>query len=260
MVVWDQRGAGKSFSSSIPKESMNIAQFISDTHELTTLLKDRFGKNKIFIMGHSWGSLLGMFVINKYPDDYFAYIGIGQYVNGTENELVSYNFALSEAEKRGDKSAIEDLREIGPPVNGLYAGDWFQGLLIQRKYLGKFGGQIYNTDNVEFFKVTMFSPEYSLFDNIFYVRGIMFSVKSMGPEIVACNLETQVPSVKIPVFFFCGRYDYSTPLEIVERYCKNIDAPKKKIIYFENSAHMMNFEEPDLFMEMVREKFLLLVE
>ena len=89
VVNWDQRGAGKSFSKKIPRESMTIEQFISDAHELIRFLRERFDKEKIYLVGHSWGTTLGLLLTQRYPELFFAYVGIGQVVNALESEQIS---------------------------------------------------------------------------------------------------------------------------------------------------------------------------
>ena len=257
VVVWDQRGAGKSFSGSIPKESMTIAQFVSDAHELTAYLKTRFKHEKIFLIGHSWGSLLGMHLVQKYPTDYYAYIGIGQFVNGTDNELLCYEFTLREAKRLGDTSAVKKLEKIGKPEHGLYTGDWVAGLKTQRNYLVKFGGALYGkTEYDDMGKLYIHAPEYTIVDLIGLLRGMRFSLMSMWPEVITADLEQQIPSVDIPCAFFSGRHDYNTPFTLSERYLRALKAPKKKYVWFENSAHNPNFEEGALFSQRVKEFFL----
>jgi pimeloyl-ACP methyl ester carboxylesterase len=97
VVTWDQRGAGKSYQAINPHSSMTIDRLVLDTGELTQLLCHRFNQQKIFLVGHSWGSLIGILSIQKYPDLYHAYIGIGQIVNMQENEQISYDWTLAQA-------------------------------------------------------------------------------------------------------------------------------------------------------------------
>ena len=131
-VNWDQRGAGKSFSKRIPKESMNIEQFVSDAHELTLDLMKRFKKEKIILAGHSWGSVLGVLLVQRYPELFSAYVGISQVTNLTDNEKVSYQYTLYEAKKRLNKKAEKELLKLQPP----YFSDIRQ-LNKQRKWLNK---------------------------------------------------------------------------------------------------------------------------
>ncbi|MFW9939384.1 MAG: alpha/beta fold hydrolase, partial [Candidatus Thorarchaeota archaeon] len=126
VVNYDQRGAGKSYSKKIPKESMNVEQFVSDTYNLINLLKKRFNKEKIYLVGHSWGSMLGTLLVQRYPELFYAYIGVGQVVNIIDNEIFSFQFTFKEAKKRDNKRAIKQLEKIRP-----YSGEKLAHLKIQ---------------------------------------------------------------------------------------------------------------------------------
>ena len=130
MVCWDQRGAGLSWSKQLRGEDMTVGRLVEDAHELVLYLKKRFAKKKIYIVGHSWGTALGTLLVQKYPEDIAVYIGMGQYVNGPENERLSYEFVLEEAKKRGDQKALKDLERIGWPKDGHYAN--IDELMVQR--------------------------------------------------------------------------------------------------------------------------------
>jgi pimeloyl-ACP methyl ester carboxylesterase len=244
VVQWDQRGAGKSFHSNIPKGSMNVGQFVSDAHQLVEYLQKRFGVKKIYLIGHSWGSLLGILTVSKYPESFYAYIGMGQVVDMQQNEAISYQFVMDEAHKRKDQKAINDLEQIGPPPYKNIAG-----LGIQRKYLNKFGGVAYDPKNSQnMYKRVLQSPEYTFFDYFKYLYGTLYSIDNMWDEVLTYNLFKQVPRVEVPVYFFEGRHDYNTPWTLVEQYYKLLDAPKgKTLIWFDNSAHSPVFEETEKF-------------
>lgn len=115
VVQWDQRGAGKSYSRSIPDESMRVAQFVGDAHELVQLLLARFGARRCYLVAHSWGSLLGAQLVAQYPELFVAYVGIGQAVDLPQTEQVLYQFALDFARRDDNQNAIADLERIGPP-------------------------------------------------------------------------------------------------------------------------------------------------
>jgi pimeloyl-ACP methyl ester carboxylesterase len=266
MVVWDQRGAGKSYSKKIPRDSMTISQFVSDTHELVAYLKKRFNKDRIYLIGHSWGSLLGMRVIQRYPDDFYAFVGVGQVVDNKENERLSWEYTYKQAKKHNNAEAIKELEEVGPPIEGYYKtdheGDLFtgKGLWQQRKWLLKYGGIIYldsddyDTNQKKIDKMirkaivrTLFSGEWTLADVIGARSGKKFSIETMWPEMRKTNFFLEVPKVDIPVYFFIGRSDYNTPFEIVERYYEKLQAPKKEIVWFEKSGHQLITEESDKF-------------
>lgn len=119
VVQWEQRGAGKSYSRKIPKETMTIEQFISDLHELIEILRKRFNKKKIYLMGHSWGSVFGTFTVQRYPELFYAYIGVGQANNTIETEKIMYQFVLDKALELNNRKAIRQLKKIGPPFESL---------------------------------------------------------------------------------------------------------------------------------------------
>jgi len=249
VVNWDQRGAGKSYSRSIPLATMNIEQFISDTLELIEVLRKRFKKDKIYLMGHSWGSLLGMLLINLRPELFTAYIGLGQVICFKTGEEISYHYTLEKARLVNNKKAINDLEKIGfPPYrNGV---DYIS---IQRKWLSKFGGSTHRKKSLKSMKSTairvLTSKEYSLYDYIKFIKGIYFTLKrsTLLTELYQYDLFSLIPKVEIPVYFLAGRYDYCTPWELVEQYFNYVSSPKKELIWFEQSAHSPNIEERDLF-------------
>ena len=248
VVNWDQRGAGKSYSRKITKESMKIEQFILDTHELIQLLLNRFNKKKLYLVGHSWGSILGTLVVSRYPELIQAYVGIGQVVNILDNEKVSYQFTIDQAKERGNKKALKQLRKLEPyPEKDL---NDTKTLRKQRKWLTKFGGVMHNgTSWWPYIKIALGSPEYSLKDMIKFVAGMKFSIKTLWLQLFEIDFPKQIPELKVPVYICMGRYDYNTPFELAEKYFNQLKAPKKKFIWFEDSAHILNFEESEKFNE-----------
>lgn len=254
VVTWDQRGAGKSYSKEIPPESMTVEQFISDAHELVQYLKEKFEADKIFIVGHSWGSIIGMNLIYRYPEDFYAYVSIGQVVNGSLNERLSYEFALRTAEKNNNRKALKELRKIGPPINGLYK-NIYDDLLIQRKWLLKLGGASYGKRSYfDTYIDYLFSKEYTIFESLNVKKGLEFSATLMWEDVVKIDLFTEIDEIEVPVYFMIGRHDWNTPFEITEEYFDILIAPKKEFIWFENSAHSPCYEEPGRFNRLMVEK------
>ena len=242
VVHWDQRGAGKSFHLDIPADSMNIEQFVSDCHELVQMLRKRFGVDKIYLIGKSWGTLLGVRVVHRYPGLFYAYVGMGQCVDMPQNEAISYQFVRDEARKRKNHLAISTLKMIGPPPYRLTSD-----VAVQRIWLNKFGGVIYNEAGREA-RIGPSSVEYTPLDRIKYKFGGIYSAALMWNEIMTVNFLEQAPRLDLPVYFFTGRHDYNTPFEMVEVYYEALDAPMgKKIVWFEDSGHSPNFEETEKF-------------
>jgi pimeloyl-ACP methyl ester carboxylesterase len=247
IVYWEQRGAGKTYSSKT--QNMNIEQFISDTHEIVEYLRGNFGKKKVFIIGHSWGSIIGILTAQRYPELFYAYVGMGQFVHGKDNESISYQYVMDIAQKSHNRKALSRLNEINQPeIYGTIdqEGKWYKKLLIQRDYLYQFGGCIHRKSKFLDWAIPFFLT-YSIIDLIKYNSGYFDSMKKLWPEIMNCNLLMQVPKLEIPIYFLVGRYDYNTPFELVEKYYNQLIAPKKTLIWFENSSHNPHYEEAQKF-------------
>ncbi len=245
LVCWDQRGAGLSYSKKQDYTGLSVDRMVEDAAELVTYLCERFQKEKLLIVGHSWGSLLGTLLAKKYPEHIAAYVGMGQFVEGAENETLAYQFVLDEAKTRGDKKALRDLEKIGWPESGLYKTE--NGLMVQRKYMGKYGGGTYGSSESTVTSILiplLKSPEYSLFGMLKYATGAMSSLKYLWKQVVACNLHDTIKTLEMPVYLTEGRHDYNTPIPIAERWFNALKAPKKEWIWFESSAHSPIKEEP----------------
>lgn len=255
MVNWDQRGAGKSYSRKIPKDSMTIEQFILDTHEIIQLLLNRFNQEKLYLVGHSWGSILGTLVVSRYPELIHAYVGIGQVVNILDNEKVSYQYTIEQAKERGNEKALKQLKKLEPyPEKNI---NDTKPLKKQRKWLLKFNGVMHNESSWwPYIKITLGSPEYSLKDLFKYLAGMKLSITTMWTQLHEIDFPNQITELKVPVYICMGRYDYNTPFELAEKYFNQLKAPSKEFIWFENSGHMLNTEESEKFNEILINKVL----
>ena len=256
VVNWDQRGAGKSYHRNIPAVTMTLEQIIDDTIELSELLIDRFGVEKIYLAGHSWGTIVGTHAAQRHPGLYYAYIGIGQAVNFEEAEKISYRYTLDKAREAGNTEAMEELQAIGPLP---YSPETFREQIgIQRKWLFKFGGEVYGMSDRSAYErqvitEVLFFPSYTLFDSFRFLAGNLYSVEHLLDDLLAVDFINQVPVIEVPIYFIAGRHDYVTVSEMVEQYYEILDAPSKELIWFEKSAHSPNFEEPELFIQTMAE-------
>ncbi|RTR36848.1 alpha/beta hydrolase [Shewanella canadensis] len=256
VVNWDQRGAGLSYSPSILKESMTLSQFLSDGHELTEYLKTRFNREKIFMLGHSSGTIIGTFLIHSYPDNYYAFGSVGQVVDVIENEQLSYDFALEKAIAASNEIAITELDYIGRPnEDGEYTDD--SGYDITIKWVGYYGGEVYGKSGSEEIEEFILNrPVYSNQQKKI-ISGWGFSQELFNDEAIwYLDFRISVNQVYVPVYFFTGRHDNDTPSSLIEQYYDVLSAPTKEIIWFENSSHFPFYEEPQKFNEMVVQKFL----
>jgi len=255
MVYWEQRGAGKSYNSNVPSESMNLNQFIKDAGELSRYLIKRFKKDKIYIMGHSWGSLLAILTANKYPELFHAYFGIGQIAHQYKGELVSFEWAKDQAQLHNDEKAINELANLNFPDSLASNADWDEFLAIERNYVMKFGGGATREMKgiLPLVKMIFLTHEYTIKEKIDYLRGSEFSVKYLWPEVINTNLFNEIDSMQVPVYILQGLYDYQTPYPVAKDFFNQLKAPAKEFFIFEISAHSPNMEEVEKFNSIVRE-------
>lgn len=259
VVDWDQRGAGKSYRAIDDVQRMNIAQFVQDVREMTLYLLKKFGKERLVLVGHSWGTVIGALAVARYPELFHCYVGISQVAHMAEGEALSYRWTLDQARKHEDRRAIAALERIGPPP---YTGDWRAKTITERRYLARFGGEVHGSRIGALRRVLRgicFSREYSPIDRVNIFRGILGSMKLLWPELLTTNLFISVPEMRVPVLFAEGRFDYEVPSEIAARYFQVLKAPAKDWIWFEKSAHLPQAEEPEAFNRMILDRVLPLV-
>jgi pimeloyl-ACP methyl ester carboxylesterase/membrane protease YdiL (CAAX protease family) len=241
VVHWDQRGTGKSFDRDIPRSSMTLDQFVADLDELVDIVRRRFGKDKVAILGHSWGSALGAIYAGRFPAKVSVYIGAAQIGDSAAGESLSYSYGLAEAERRRDEKALEKLRAIGPPP---YPA---KSVFVERTVVSQIDGQmrlgiIWKTGRALFGR-----PESSILDLPNLVRGFGFTLDAMWSEVSKLNLLKLVPALKMPVVIFVGRRDHWVPPETSVAYFDALTAPSKKLVWFDHSGHEAFVDEPEKF-------------
>ena len=249
VVEWDQRGAGKSAQAIEPSSGMSIAQFVEDTNELTKFLLARFHQQKLIIVGSSWGSVVGLLAVQKDPDLYRAFVSTGQIANFLEGTRVGYQFLLGEAQRRQNGAALRDLKKIGPPPY-MSAADGAKRAIYE-KWLLAFGAEWHSAAKFDRVGWMISSVEYSWPEKLRYSRAAEKSFNLLLPELAAIDLNTAAPSVAIPVYFAVGRYDHMAPFEISQTYFSALSAPHKEWVWFENSAHFPQWEEPEMFHDLL---------
>ncbi|MFX1493321.1 MAG: alpha/beta hydrolase, partial [Promethearchaeota archaeon] len=252
VIHWDQRGAGKSYSKDIPADTMTLDQLVKDLNDLIDYLRDRFNSQKVFIIGHSGGTIIGIKTAYKYPEKIYAYVGVAQIINDYEGERISYDFLVEEAEKSGDVKTLNAIKAIGLPPY-----DTPEKYFEKAKYIGRYGGFIHGNTIKQMVGIIfnyLTSPEYSLLEGIRTLRGkgLHFTMNTMYDELKNLNFNEEIQSINVPIYFFAGKYDMITPTVLVEKYYKTLDAINgKKLIIFENSAHFLITEEKEKYEDLL---------
>ena len=248
VVQWDQRASGKTAASGDPAAiipAITVDRMVEDAQEVVEYLRSAYGKEKIFVLGHSWGTLLGLELAIRRPEQLHAYIGMGQLIHTRENEAVGYRFALNEARRRNDETAIQELEAIAPyprEDGSLIVAD----VIVQRKWVSAYGGMAWGRENLDYeHNLRMLSPDYSDAD-LEASDLVVGVVMQLLPQLSGVDYRN-VTELDVPVFLFSGRYDYATPSEVSFEWFENLAAPTKNIVWFEHSAHMMHLEQPGRF-------------
>ena len=249
VVNWEQRGTGRSFHTDIPPESMTIAQFLRDLDEVVELIRERFHKHNVVLLGDSWGTALGTIYAFQHPEKVGAYVGIGQAANMPQGERLSYDYALTRAVRSNERAARE-LKAIGPPPHTV------DEMLISRRWVERFGGSFHaDLSTGKLIWAALNTDEANLIDLILFGRGNGFSLEHLWPEFSQLDL-TAYKTFEMPIFFLIGRYDWQVPAILAASYFKTIEAPYKRLIWFERSSHHPPFEQPEEFNKVMIEDVL----
>ncbi|PKM87009.1 alpha/beta hydrolase [Candidatus Falkowbacteria bacterium HGW-Falkowbacteria-2] len=259
VVWWEQRGAGLSYSSDIPAETMNEEQFVLDTLSVTNYLRNRFNKEKIYLMAHSWGSYIGIQAAVRAPELYYAYVGMGQVSNQIKSEQLAYEYALDFFKKNGNTGMVRKLEAAPPTITAPLPSAYNS---LRDEYMHKAG--IGTTHGMKSVITGIFLPswrfrEYTLSEKFNLWRGKIISRSvSLGlwDKMQSTDLTQLVTKLDIPVYFFEGEHDYTCAYPLAKKYFNKLSAPVKGFYTFENSAHSPIFEEPEKALRILQEDVL----
>lgn len=238
VVYWEQRGAGRSFHANVPRSSMTIARMLDDLDELVDTVRARFGAERVVVLGHSWGTILGTMYANAHPEKVLAYVGVAQIANFPEGERRSLEWAINQATTRGDAKALRELRAMLPAPRTV------DDELTLGRWVERFGGTLRGgLSTRSLIWAALRTDEAGVVDLVRFGRGNRFSLTALRPEYSRVDL-TRFRTFKVPIVFMLGRHDWHVPSVLSARYFERIDAPVKHLVWFERSAHNPPFEEP----------------
>jgi pimeloyl-ACP methyl ester carboxylesterase len=245
VVWWEQRGSGLSYNANIPAEKMVLDQMISDTKELTNYLRNRFGQEKIYLMGHSGGTFIGIQVAARAPGLYHAYIGVAQMSDQLKSEKLAYEYMVKQFSIKGNIKMVRKLKASPVTIeNG--TPDAYRTLRDPAMHsLGI--GTTHDMNSVinGIFLPSLTCKEYTLTEKINMWRGKSSSgISILWTNMLTTDLSKQIPELKIPVYFFEGIYDYTCSYSEAKSYFEKLKAPIKGFYTFGQSAHSPIFEEP----------------
>lgn len=249
VCYWEQRGGGLSYSSEVTLESMYFNQLASDAIEVTNYLRNRFSKEKIYIMAHSGGTPIALLAVSKQPKLFSAYIGMGQITNQAESEKMAYKYMLEKYEADGNQKRIDALKKYPVLTSDSNIISYYKSA-IRDKYMHELGiGTMHKMKSVfrGVFIPVWTCKAYTLREkiNIWKSKFSFLPKTNLINEMLESDF-TKITKIDIPVYFFSGKFDLTVNNNLSKAYLNKIDAPLKGFYTFQNSAHSPLFEEPEL--------------
>jgi pimeloyl-ACP methyl ester carboxylesterase len=252
MVWWEQRGSGLSYSPDIPPESVNPEQLVSDTLSVTNYLRRRFGQEKIYLMGHSGGTLIGIQAAARAPELYRAYIGVAQMSNQLESEKLAYAYMLQRLKEDGNATMVRTLEEA-PVTGSVPLPDSYVSVRDTAMHSLGIGTTHDMKSIVTGLLLRSFeNREYTLSEKIGMWRGKILSGSRLWNMQLSTDLTKKVTRLEIPVYFLHGVYDYTVSYSLAKSYYEQLHAPLKAFYTFDKSAHSPLFEEPKRMREIMQ--------
>jgi len=244
VVQWDQRGAGKTLETTGGSvvDTMSVDRMAQDGIEVSEFLRNRLHKDKIILLGFSWGSILGIHMAKQRPDLFHAYIGTGQIGDMPRSVRLGYARVLDKARSANDKKAVKALEGIGPPPF-----DNMDKVVLYFRTLGSY--EVESDRTTPAFGAPFTAPNYSLWDIVNLIRGFaVVPTWRIYNEMLSADLSSLGPDFKIPIFFFQGAEDERAPASLAKEYFGKINAPHKEFVLFEGGGHFAVWSMSDRFL------------
>lgn len=244
VVTWDQRGAGKSYNQLDPTDTTSAEGYVNDTVAVTDYLRERFNQDKIYLMGQSWGSTLGVLAVQQHPDRYVAFIGTGQMVSARATDTIFYQDTLQWARAAGKEDLVWELTRIGPPP--------YDRMLNYETALS-YEHQVYpydhsgNSEGEGAFSENFLVSEYALIDQVHLLGAFMDTFSVLYPKVQDIDFRDSAVEFEIPVFFVQGAHEAGGRAELFNEWYPQVKAPLKDLAVFDRSGHRPLFEQPDEF-------------
>lgn len=245
MVWWEQRGAGMSFSTDIPPETMTMEQMIADSIEVADYLRDRFDQDRILLLGHSWGAYLGIQVAAAAPDRFLAYVGMAQIAHQLRSEVMARDHLLAFYRAQNDASMVRKLEAAPVNMEDGTSDAWMQ-LRDQAMHEADVGHMRGMNSVIKGIFLPMWRVRaYTVAEKINIWRGKIWSRPFFWDNLLHDDLSARLTEFDLPIYFLTGQHDYTANADLSRAYFDEIAAPVKGFYLFDNSAHSPLFEEPE---------------
>lgn len=253
VVTWDQRGTGKSYGALDPTSTLTLESAVADTIEVTDHLRDRFDRERIYLLGQSWGSTLGVLAVQRAPERYQAFIGTGQMVSQRETDRIFYRDTLAWARATGEDDLVSQLTGIGPPPYTRIL-DYEPALSYEHEvYPYDVTG---NSEGTGGFSENLFVEEYTLLEQLHNLGAFLDTFSVLYPQLQQIDFRRQVPTLEVPVYLLQGRHEARGRAEPAREWFAELRAPRKQLITIDHAGHRPLFERPARFHEAMTETVL----
>ena len=245
VAQYDQRGAGKTYGGNDPAQirpTMTIDRMVADAEEVAAYLRRNYHRDKIVLVGHSWGSFLGVKLAQRHPDWFYAYVGIGQVVDMAKSEALGFQATLAAARKADNAQAISELESLAPFPDPQHPERNLENLQKERHWLAYFGGATWHGTQDQYGDIAKLSPDVSAKDRQDRDKGLELSLNALWTELGRSSL-WNITDFGCPIILFVGRHDINVNAALTAEWFGRIHAPAKKLVWFENSAHLVYEEE-----------------
>jgi proline iminopeptidase len=248
VATWDQRGTGKSYQALEPTSTMTVGQMVKDTLEVANYLRERFAEQKIYLVGSSWGTIIGTLAVQRSPELFHAYVGAGQMVDPFETDTLMYAESLEDAHARGDDGAVRALRGLGEPP---YADtlDYPVAIASNPKLMNYQHGADYNPASE--YPASLFIGEYTLVQQLRGMAAIAETFHVLYPQLSDTDFRDDVPRLDVPVYLVEGQYEAAGRETLAREWFDLLEAPSKRYTAFEKSGHDPPYDEPGHFAELM---------
>lgn len=225
VVQWDQRDAGRTLALNKSSEPITLELMENDTYELVKLLLKKFNKQKIYLAGESWGTVLGFYMTQKHPDLLNAYLAFSPVIDQSKSEQMLLDKLKADAKEKHNTAAEKELKTVKIPFEN------YKQIFYSRKWMFHYDGQPFADKDTTLVKE--------------YLKSWSDTWMPTWNKAIKQNLFKDLPSVKCPVYFFIGEKDLQTNFTIAEQYFEKLKAPKKKIFLFKDAGHSVLTEKSE---------------
>ncbi len=244
VATWDQRGAGKSYDALEPASTLTVAQMVEDTVQVSDYLRERFDQNKIYLVGSSWGTVIGVLAAQQAPENFHAYVGTGQMVDPFETDQLMYAESLDDAQAAGQDGRVEQLQELGPPP---YEDTLSYPIAIASnpKWMNFQHGADYNP--AAEYPFSLMVQEYTLVEQLRSMGALAETYSILYPQLDGTDFRTDVPSLEVPVYLVQGVQEAAGREILARQWFDQLRAPTKEYLILEQSGHTPPSDEPGRF-------------